>query len=262
MKATANYKQDNNKKGNKLDDLDDDITDIGETEEADLALKGGQGGGLPLEADLALKGGQGGGLPLEADLALEGGQGGDAPLDTSWLDNFKQAEQAYNEFYKEPIHSITLFFLYVNKDNEVEHLHNDKYILHEHGVIKRETIISLIKEYRDLFSIHYKLLSLIKYNIDLESTDIYDFINESSSASDKRFIKSEKYLNDIHFEDSIHMFQDLNALFFIFYEEQSSHSSHHTHTKRVKLSSHSKTKRNNHNNHMIKKNLKILKHIS
>ena len=35
---------------------------------------------------------------------------------------------------------------------------------------------------------------------------------------ESRFIQNEKQLKDIHFQDTIHMFQDLNALFFIFRE--------------------------------------------
>ena len=183
-------------------------------------------------------------------------------LDTGWIDDFKKAETIYNDFYKEPINSITIFLFYVNKDNELEHINTDKCLLLENGVIKRDVIISFIKRHQHRFSVNYKLLSLLKYNIDLEPVDIHTFINEDITISDKRFMKSEKYLNDIYYDESIHMFQDLNALFFIFYEEKPSYvkSSDATMTKRVKLlSHHHKTKRNN---DKIKKNLKIYKQLS
>ena len=211
---------------------------------------------------------------MEKIYPLAGGQGGDPPLDTAWLDDFKKAESIYNDFYKEPVKSINLFLLYVNKENELEHLNTDKYIVQENGIIQRDIIISLIKQYQYLCSRRYKLLSLLKYNIDLEPTDIDNFIEEDFIISDKRFITSEKYLNDIQFDDSIHMFQDLNALFFIFYEEKST-AVNSSHTKRVRLSAnsnsnskHSKTKRSNpkrsktkRNNDIIK-NLKIKKQVS
>jgi hypothetical protein len=191
-------------------------------------------------------------------LSQDGVEGAEPLLDTSWLDNFKQAESNYNDFYKEPVHSITIFLLYVNKENELEHLHTDKCLLSEDGLIKRDIILSFIKQYQLLFTVHYKLLSLLKYNINLEPTDINEFINEDTSMCNNRFLTSEKYLNDIHYDDSIHMFQDLNALFFIFYEEKDK-TTNNAQTKRVKLSSHSKTKRNNKD---IKKNLKIKKQVS
>jgi len=181
----------------------------------------------------------------------------DELLESCWIEEFKEVERVYNEFYKEPVTSINIYLLYVNKENELDHIHRDKCFLNENGLLKRESIISCIKRYQLLFSIQYKLLALLKYNIDLEPTEIKDFTAEDFSLSNKRFIHSEKYLENIHFKDSIHMFQDLNALFFIFYEEKpKTHS-----TKRVTLSasSHHKTKRNNHNN---RKNLKINKQIS
>ena len=180
-------------------------------------------------------------------------------LDSSWLEDFKQVESAYNDFYKEKVNSITVYLLYVNKDNELEHVNTDKCLLLEDGLIKRDVIISFIKRYQTLCSIRYKLLSLLKYNINLEPTDIYSFVNESITISDKRFMTVEKYLDDIRFDDSIHMFQDLNALFFIFYEEKIKTL---LDTKRIRVtttSTHSKTKRNN---HKIKKNLKITKQVS
>lgn len=181
----------------------------------------------------------------------------DEMLDTRWIEEFKEAESVYNEFYKEPVTSINIYLMYVNKDSELEHVHTDKCFLNENGLLKREIIISFIKRYQLLFSINYKLLSVLKYNIDLEPTEIKEFTVEDFTISNKRFIHSEKYLEDIHFKDSIHMFQDLNALFFIFYEEKPKLHN----TKRVKFSTvsrHHKTKRNNHNI----KNLKINKQIS
>ena len=186
------------------------------------------------------------------------------PLDTSWIDNLKNAESVYNDFYKESVQSITVFLLYVNKENELEHIHTDKCLLSEDGVIKRDIILSFIKQYQLLFTVHYKLLSLLKYNINLEPIDIDEFIEEDTLMSEKRFLSSEKYLNDIHFEESIQMFQDMNALFFIFYEEKDKDkTTKNSLTKRVKFSDHSnKSKTKRINNHMFKKNLKIKKQIS
>jgi hypothetical protein len=186
-------------------------------------------------------------------------------LDTKWIDEFKEQESNYNDYYKEPVTAINIYLLYVNKDNELEHINSDKCLFNESGLLKREIIISLIKRYQVLFSVHYKLLSLLKYNIDLEPTEIKDFTDEDFNTSNKRFLHSEKYLEDIRYNDSIHMFQDLNALFFLFYEDKPKLNN----TKRVKISGigrnngteqghqNKQTKRNNH----IIKNLKINKQL-
>ena len=102
-----------------------------------------------------------------------------------------------------------------------------------------------------MFSVNYKIKSLLRYNIDLDPSEINDFVN--NNINDKRFIKSETFLTDIYYEDTIHMFQDLNALFFIFSEERAVMN----HTKRIALTPiKHKTKRNTN-----KKNLKIYKEL-
>ena len=152
--------------------------------------------------------------------------------------------------------------MYVNKDNELAHVHTNKCLLAENGMLKREVIISFIKRYQSLLTINYKLLSLLRYNIDLDPLDITDFVNEEVGQNNNRFIKSEGYLNDIHFVDSIRMFHDLNSLFFIFCEEKPAGPTMNQ-TKRVILlhpsSNRHTTKRNN---ERFKKNLKIIKEIS
>jgi hypothetical protein len=167
----------------------------------------------------------------------------DEILDTSWIKQFKNEEHNYNDFYKEPITSIMVYMLYI-KDKELIHIDTNRCLL-ENGNFNRERIISLIKHY-EIREIKYKLTGLLRYNIDLNPEEIHDFINEE--ISNDRFITFEKYLNNIHYNDSIHMFQDLNALYFTF----EASSPHINQTKKITLNNNNKTKRN-------KKNLKIKK---
>jgi hypothetical protein len=194
----------------------------------------------------------------------------DEILDTNWLEDFKQNENKYNMFYKEPVIAINIFSIYVSRENEITHIHKDKCALAEKGILNRDIIIALIKQHQKLAETKYKIISLLKYNIDINPTDINDNIDDN--IDDNRFITSEKYLNDIHYKETISMFKDLNALYLIFYEEKKTLNQNCT--KRVNLSSvnlssvnlssvnlssidKKKTRRNK-----IKKNLKIIKQIS
>ena len=166
----------------------------------------------------------------------------DEILDTQWLTNFKKAEAKYSHFYKEPITSIRLYVLYI-KDKEIIHHLADSCLLDAQNSLNRERIMKFINYYQEHESIDYKLKSLFRYNIDLNPEEVDDFVN-GSTAND-RFLTSEKYLNDIHFNDSITMFKKLNALYFIFFA-QPNHQVNHT--KRILLAKakNHKTKRNNH----------------
>lgn len=198
-------------------------------------------------------------------------------LNTQWIEQFKREEDDYNDFYKEPVTSIKVFFLYVNKNNELEHIYSDLCLLIDNRVIKRETIISLIKHNQYFHSIKYKLLSILKYNIDLEPNEVTNYIYETTSRETETppsmFFTAEKYLNDIYFADSINMFQDLNALFFIFCEPclpttsttpSAVKAKTQTQTKKVYLSTVTRqrqTKKYKGHNDNLKKNLKINKAI-
>ena len=206
----------------------------------------------------------------------------DEILNTDWIEQLKDAENVYNDFYKEPVTSIKLFFLYVNTANELEHIYSDVCLLNAEGVIIGNNIVSLIKHNQYFHSVKYKLMSLLKYNIDLEPHEVPYYISDAAddlaAAADKnttRFFTTERYLGgDIRFVDSINMFQDLNALFFIFTEPVKkpaalSAAATSSQTKKVYLSSvnrtsatrNGKTKKYKRHNDNLKKNLKINKAI-
>jgi len=142
-------------------------------------------------------------------------------LDTSWIDEFKKDNEKYSDFYTEDVTNITLFFIYIDHKNNVENLSRDLLILDKKNTIVRDQLIQIIKQ-NQIYNNNkykYKLISLFKYNIDIEPEEIYRFINNKDDSSyNKRFFTQEKYLNDILYKKTINIFQDLNSLFLIFKE--------------------------------------------
>ena len=143
----------------------------------------------------------------------------DDDIDDSWIKEFKEREDIYNDFYKEETSSIRLYFLYVNTSNTLESIKSDSLILEEKGIVTKDQLVSIIKRNQRSNNIRHRLLSLIKFNIDVEPNDMLSFIQGKDNSSDD-FTTSEKYLNDIKFHDTICMLQDLNSLFFVFYEDK------------------------------------------
>jgi len=140
-------------------------------------------------------------------------------LDTSWIDDFKKDNDKYSDFYTEDVTTITLFFIYINNKNDIENLSRDLMILDRKNIIIRDQLIHIIKQNQIHNNNKYKLISLLKYDIDIEPEEIYNFINNKDDSSfSKRFFIQEKYLNDINYKNTINIFQDLNSLFFIFKE--------------------------------------------
>jgi len=165
-------------------------------------------------------------------------------IDESWVTQFKEEEEAYDDFYKEKVDNITLFFLYVNKEKELESISKEPYLLEEEeGLITKDQLVTLIKKRQEKqekqFNNNnnnnnntkkYKLISLYRYNPCLDSEDVNNFIegndddenkNENENENNNNnFLFPERYLNDIVFNDTITIFQDLNSLFFIYYEKE------------------------------------------
>ena len=140
-------------------------------------------------------------------------------IDTSWIDDFKKDNETYSDFYTEEVTNITLFFIYIDHKNDIENLSRDLMILDRKNTIVRDQLIQLIKQNQIHNNNKYKLISLLKYNIDIEPEEIYNFINNKDDSSfNKRFFIQEKYLNDIIYKNTINIFQDLNSLFFVFKE--------------------------------------------
>ena len=136
-------------------------------------------------------------------------------LDNEWIKEFKKKEECYNDFYKEKVEHIKLFFLYIGSTNVLETIKKDSIVLDSDGILKKDTIISLIKTNQIYNSIKYRLLSLVRFNIDIEPEEINKFVYDKDDQDVKRFITSEKYLNDIKYSNTISIFQDLNCLYFM-----------------------------------------------
>ena len=158
----------------------------------------------------------------------------DDDIDDSWIKEFKEKEDAYNDFYKEETRSIRLYFLYVNTSNTLESIKSDSLILEEKGVVTKDQLVSIIKRNQRSNTVKYRLLSLIKFNIDIEPCDVMSFV-DGTDKSREEFTTSERYLDDIKFQDTICMLQDLNSLFFVFYEDN--RKTPHSTTKKIVMSS-------------------------
>lgn len=144
----------------------------------------------------------------------------DLNIDDRWLREFKEKEKDYNDFYKDKPTSIKLYFLYVNKYNVIEFFKNDTYLLNQenipHSVLRKDVLLSIIKNNMQINGRNYKLMSLLKFNLDIEPEDILNMTLNKKDGLD--YLTSEKEIKDILFHDTIGILQDINSLFFVYQE--------------------------------------------
>jgi len=167
-------------------------------------------------------------------------------LDDSWILEFEKEDKEYKNFYEENIVFIKVNCIYINTDLEIEKIKKFDFNLHEPNELSKEEIIYIIKQNSVDMNLKYSLLSILKYNIDLKPSSLKSFLK---SPSNHNFISCIKNIDKIIFLPSIHMFQDLNEIVIVFYNNLKKSNTYHSHlnsTKKIfiKSSHRNKTMRN------------------
>lgn len=136
--------------------------------------------------------------------------------DDNWLEKIKEKDENYKDFYNEKITNIELNYIYINRLNNIEYIKKNKCILNENKLSK-ERLLYLLKNNIRRENKKYGLLSILQYNINLKPGDINNYIKDSSKYN---FLNTKKTINDILWEDTINIFQDINKLYIVFYEKR------------------------------------------
>ena len=87
-------------------------------------------------------------------------------LDNKWIEEYEQQEQPYKDFYREKTKTIEIYYFYLNKENELEKIKQQHYILNDHNKLSRQELMQEIKSNIVDNKIKYSLLSILKHNID------------------------------------------------------------------------------------------------
>ena len=166
----------------------------------------------------------------------------DNELDNEWIENYETQELDYNDFYKDDVKYIKTYSLHINRGLILENINEENFILETNNVLKKHELISIINKYKnDKKEKKVKLLSILKYNINLDSDNVFEYLKQETENN--LFLESVKDIDNINFDPSISMFEDLNSLFFIFVETNNTEKSQ---TKRIFLhSNQKKTKKRN-----------------
>lgn len=154
-------------------------------------------------------------------------------MDGMWLDNYLDKEKTFDKFYKEEVKKINLFFLYIDKQNNIIKILKEKQEIIDKKISKQK-IIELIKEKKKILNKNFKLVDILQYNFNIENVDVKKFLNKKL---EHLFLKKIKKIKDIYWLDTIPLFKKLNSLYCIFFEKKNHN------TKKNRLKSKRKTKK-------------------
>jgi len=157
-------------------------------------------------------------------------------LNDDWINNFDKNDNLYKDFYKDNLYYINIDFIYINRNNEIEKIKQESVLLSVQNYITRDELIGILKRNSIDNNIKYSLMSILKYNITLEPDDVKNFLlSDDTTFYNDKFLIVNRDIDKIIFEKTINMFQDLNSLFIIFYEntKKNKASNINTGTKRA-----------------------------
>ena len=161
-------------------------------------------------------------------------------FDSEWIKDYEEKENEYKKFYKEEVNIIDVIFVYINHDNEIYNVKNFKEYI-ANSQINYERIIEIIKNYQNNMNIKHKLLALLNYKIDIDPENIKQLFNYNINPGTLYSIKN---INNINFDKTINLLQDLNSLIFIFKVKSIDKNNKNTTTRRITLThKQKKTKR-------------------
>ena len=135
-------------------------------------------------------------------------------LDDEWINNFEKTDKLYQEFYKDDVYYINLRAFYINRENEIDKIKNETLLMKSPNIISREEIIEILKKKSVDDERRYTLLSILRYNINLEPDEVKNYL---LTRENKEYLSVIKNIDTVVYEKTINMFQDLNDLIFIYY---------------------------------------------
>jgi hypothetical protein len=139
------------------------------------------------------------------------------PLDNNWINEFEKIDKDYCIFYNEDLEFLKIHSVYINTENHIEQVKEEKIIFKDKtNAISRDNLLGILKNNSFNGGKRYFILSILKYNIDIQSIEIKDYVN---SRENYNFLSVIKNIDTISYKETINMFQDLNDLIILFYEK-------------------------------------------
>jgi hypothetical protein len=140
-------------------------------------------------------------------------------LDTSWLEEFDNLDKEYKNYYTEELSFIRFHSIYINSENEIFNIKEDKVLLKTQGILQKEELIGIIKRNICLNEKKYGLMSVLKFNINFEPIQLKSFLKSKKTNIGASYLQSIGHLDAIKLDKSISIFHDINDIFILFNEK-------------------------------------------
>lgn len=139
-------------------------------------------------------------------------------LDTDWIEEFNKNDEEFKNYYCEDLTFIKVQYVYINSSNEINILKEEKLLLKTPSILYKEELLHIIKNNCFMNGEKYSLLGILKYNIDIQPSNLKHLLKYNKSINSNPFLTSVKNIDTIKFQQSITMFHDINEIFILFHQ--------------------------------------------
>lgn len=160
-------------------------------------------------------------------------------IDDDWVDKYVEDEVAYDDFYNEIVKSVNVYCVYIDKHKNIIKIKKDRVYL-DRELLSKNILKKYIDQNKVIFSKHFKLFSILKYNFNIDIKNIKTIRNSD-------YLTRLNSIEDIYWGKTAKLFSKLNSIHLLFSEKSSSntkkiyighsknHSKNRNKTKKVKF---------------------------
>ena len=156
-------------------------------------------------------------------------------LDTTWFDEQMNIEKNYDDFYNNDATNVKATVMFVDENNTLVHIKRQKVKI-SNGTFTRAKIVEIVRNNRKLNAVKYNLYALLQFNYTISP----DRVLQGKLGTGEEFFEVITHIQDVFFDKTISILEDLNDLTFVMKVKQSSSRNL---TKKVYLTTTSKKKR-------------------
>jgi hypothetical protein len=148
-------------------------------------------------------------------------------LDTNWIHDFEKEDVLYKDFYLEELYFVNIYFVYLNDSNKIEKVKKDKFFFNEKhsNTLPKEELFKIIVKNKNINNENYKLNFLFKYNFTVDSHNLINLLQNnipiiSETEQNNSYLSTITSIENVQFQKTITMFQDLNSITIIYKKSQ------------------------------------------
>ena len=130
------------------------------------------------------------------------------------LTEINDEQKMYSGFYVEKNNYVNVYYIYVDTNNNITYAKKDTEEL-INGMLKKEKLIMLLKNNMLIKGKKCGLMSIIKYNININNNELTHFLKDEEKYN---FLTYGTKIDDMYWEDTILSLQELNGLFIVYKE--------------------------------------------